>query len=410
MDETTAVLLLDDGELDDVEEILEDLGVSFWRTRGQAIREDTAPPTQLLVSTPRRVGSVRAPRAKSDRGRAPQRVVISSEDSPGLRRQLRSAGVDFLVRRPVHREALRLLVLDCLYRGDERRGEMRVPVGLDVSFRTGLLPRRALLTDLSEGGCRLLSPYALEPGTKLRVLIPEEMGAPEPLTVEGRVRRIKLVEGPGIDGLYSAAVEFSSPPAEQRRDLERIVKSRANGRITMYLPQAVSADSVEAESGSAIHISEAKGAGGDPTGISLPVEVDTDDPGGELPEIDGSNRRKRRRARYLREITAFGTGLQVLIGRDLSTGGMRVARGESIAVGERLQLAIYGERGEEPAQVWATVDRDDGEAGFALVFDSLSPELSARLERLVASLPAVEPLQEGEAAAMGTVITRILHS
>ena len=410
MDETTAVLLLDDGELDDVEEILEDLGVSFWRTRGQAIREDTAPPTQLLVATPRRVGSVRASRVRSDRNPAPLRVVISSEDSPGLRRQLRSAGVDYLVRRPVHREALRLLVLDCLYRGDERRGELRVPVGLDVSFRTGLLPRRALLTDLSVGGCRLLSPYALEPGTKLRVLIPEEMGATEPLTVEGRVRRIKLVEGPGIDGLYSAAVEFSSPPAEQRRDLERIVRSRANGRITMYLPETVGADPSDAESGSAIRISEERGANGNPAGVSLPVQVDAGDPAAELPELDGSNRRKRRRARYAREVAAFGTGLKVLIGRDLSTGGMRVARGEGVAVGDRMQLAIYGERGEEPAQVWATVSRDDGEAGFALVFDALSPELGSRLERLVAALPAVEPLQEGEAAAMGTVITRILQS
>lgn len=184
MDETTAVLLLDDNELDDVEEILEDLGVSFWRLRGEAIPADLPSPTQLLVATPRRVGVVRTPREKSDRARnAALRIVIANEDSPGLRRQLRNAGVDYLVRRPVHPEALRLLLLDCLYRGDERRGEMRVPVGLDVSFRTGLLPRRALMADLSAGGCRLLSPYALEPGTRLRVLIPEEMGASEPLTV-----------------------------------------------------------------------------------------------------------------------------------------------------------------------------------------------------------------------------------
>ncbi len=406
MEETTAVLVLDDGELDDVEEILEDLGVSFWRMRGQAIRSNTTPPTQLLVTTPRRVGSVRPVRERPGRSDAPMRVVIASEDSPGLRRQLRSAGVDYLVRRPVHREALRLLLLDCLYRGDERRGEMRVPVGLDVSFRTGLLPRRALLTDLSVGGCRLLSPYALEPGTRLRVLVPEEMGATEPLTIDGRVRRIKLVEGPGIDGLYSAAVEFSSPPAEQRRDLERIVKSRANGRITMYLPEMVPPDALDAERGQALHVRETPGSGGRPAGLPLPVAMESV----ELPELDGSDRRKRRRARYGREVAAFGTGLKVLIGRDLSTGGMRVAHGEGLAVGDRLQLAIYGASGEAPAQVWATVTRDDGHAGFALVFDDLSSEVGAQLERLVAALPAVEPLQEGEAAAMGTVLTRILRS
>jgi hypothetical protein len=412
MDETTAVLLLDDGELNDVEEILEDLGVSFWRTRGQAIREQTPPPTQLLVTTPRRIGAVRP--SKSGSERKALRVVISSEDSPGLRRQLRGAGVDYLVRRPVHREALRLLILDCLYRGVERRGEMRVPVGLDVSFRTGLLPRRALLTDVSVGGCRLLSPYALEPGTKLRVMIPEEMGTPEPLTLEGRVRRIKLVEGPGIDGLYSAAVEFAATPAEQRRDLERIVKSRANGRITTYLPEAEGphgADAFELEEparGTAVRVNDACSAEAGRT--QVPVAVAGGSESEELPDLDGSNRRKRRRVRYSREIAAFGTGLQVLLGRDLSTAGMRVARSEGLALGDRLHLAIYGQRGDEPAQVFATVARDDGERGFALVFDALTPELGARLERLVSSLPAVEPLQEGEAAAMGAVITRILQS
>jgi hypothetical protein len=89
---------------------------------------------------------------------------------------------------------------------------------------------------------------------------------------------------------------------------------------------------------------------------------------------------------------------------------MRVARSEGLALGDRLHLAIYGERGDEPAQVFATVARDDGERGFALVFDALTPELGSRLEHLVASLPAVEPLQEGEAAAMGTVITQILQT
>jgi hypothetical protein len=412
MDETTTVLLLDDGELDDVEEILEDLGISFWRTRGQAIREHTPPPTQLLVATPRCIGAVRA--AKPAAGRKALRVVISNEDSPGLRRQLRGVGVDYLVRRPVHREALRLLILDCLYRGDERRGELRVPVGLDVSFRTGLLPRRALLTDLSVGGCRLLSPYALEPGTKLRVMVPEEMGTPEPLTLEGRVRRIKLIEGPGIDGLYSAAVEFASTPAEQRRDLERIVKSRANGRITTYLPDSEGpscADTFELEesslgTGVAVTSAPATAAARTP----LPIAVEKEDADNELPDLDGSNRRKRRRVRYAREIAAFGKGLQVLLGRDLSTSGMRVARSEGLALGDRLHLAIYGERGDEPAQVFATVARDDGERGFALVFDALTPELGSRLEHLVASLPAVEPLQEGEAAAMGTVITQILQT
>ena len=160
------MLLLDDGELDDVQECLEEMGVAFGRVRGGAIVSKTPPPSRLLISTPRRIDAVSLPPEGSEAAKKLVRIVVVSEDSTTLREQMRRIGFDYLVRRPVHPEALRLLLLRCLYAGEERRGEERVPMGIEVSFRTGLLPRRATMVDLSSRGCRLLSSYALEPGRR----------------------------------------------------------------------------------------------------------------------------------------------------------------------------------------------------------------------------------------------------
>jgi hypothetical protein len=89
---------------------------------------------------------------------------------------------------------------------------------------------------------------------------------------------------------------------------------------------------------------------------------------------------------------------------------MRVERFSGLAVGDPLHLAIYGAAEHEPFLVWATVHRDDGANGLALIFDQVSPQLAEQLEKVIADLPAVESLHDDEARAMGTVVTEILES
>jgi hypothetical protein len=170
MPESPSVLLLDDGELDDVQKMLDGLEISFGRVRGGAIARGTPPPKDLLIATPRRINVVKS---EFDAGAAdpPQRVVIVNEDSNTLRDHLRKVGFDFLVRRPVHPEALRLLILHCLYRGEEKRRDPRVAVGFEISFRAGLLNRKATLADLSVRGCRLLSHTRFEVGKRIKLQI-----------------------------------------------------------------------------------------------------------------------------------------------------------------------------------------------------------------------------------------------
>src|SRR5262245_39140639 len=231
MGHTVPVLLLDDGELDDVQECLEELGVSFGRVRGGAIVSQTPAPARLLVSTPRRIDAVELPPAGSDAAKGLVRIVVVSEDSTTLRERLRRDGFDYLVRRPVHPEALRLLLMRSLYAGEERRGEERVPMGIEVSFRTGLLPRRATMVDLSSRGCRLLSSYALEPGRRVSVQVPDSRK--EPLVVRGQVVRISLDEHLGPDGPYCAAVAFEAMPEGDRERLAALLAKRSVGAATL---------------------------------------------------------------------------------------------------------------------------------------------------------------------------------
>lgn len=417
MGRPVAVLLLDDGELDDVQEILADLGVAYGRVRGGAIARNTPPPTRLLISTPRRVDAVHMPAKGDSANDGLTRIVVVNEDSTTLRAKLREIGFDYLVRRPVHPEALRLLLLHCLYTGDERRREPRIPVGFEVSFRTGLLPRRAALVDLSSRGCRLLSRFALEPGKRITLQIPQALGANEALTLRGRIIRMSLDENLGPDGPYSAGVVFEDVPAEARQELEWLLEERAQGPAML---QPLAADLPEPPL-----LDPEIPAGPDPrvpVDLEVDVRVSPDPEPKPAPEVRakpkkskreprGSERRRSRRGSYAKKVPAFGTrALRVLVARDLSQGGMRVERFSGLEVGDRLHLAIYGAADHEPFLVWATVHRDDGANGMALVFDEVNPKLALELEKVVADLPAVESLHDDEARAMGTVVTEILES
>jgi hypothetical protein len=463
------VLLLDDGELDDVQQMLDECGVSYGRVRGGAIAPNTPPPTKLLVATPRRVDAVKLGSASTMEGDGVVRIVVASEDSPTLRSRLREVGFDYLVRRPVHSEALRLLLLHCVYTGSERRTEPRVPVGFEVSFRTGLLPRRATLADLSTRGARLVSRWPLEPGKRITVTIPQRAGVPESISVKGRVLRMSLDQRDS-ETPYSAAVAFESLPAEVRQELEWVLEERARGPATLRAAGEAAAsrspqgpadegpglDSPETRSDDVQHnlsvdvdvrlevaedalpemppeltdaalgsdrtpepasglfeepvASEAPPASGDaPPAPSTATPSANDAP--EPPSTDsGPERRGAPRRNYQRRVPAFGDrAMRVLVARDLSMFGMRVERENSLDLGDRLHLAIYGSAQEEPFLVWATVERVDGSGSMYLRFDQLHPMIADQLEAVVAGLPAVESLHDDETAAMGTVVTEILN-
>lgn len=423
------VLLLDDGELDDIQSILDSMGTSYGRVRGAAIAGQTPAPRKLLVTTPRRMDAVPMAGPGND---DVIRIVVVNEDSPALRSQLRDVGFDYLVRRPVHSEALRLMLLRCLFSGAERRSEARVPVGLEVSYRMGLLPKRALLADLSTRGCRILSKWAAEPGKRITLTIPPRAGVADPLTLRGRVVRMSLDESLAPAGPYAAAVEFQELSDAVRTELEWVLEERARGPA--QLGDANAAGSVTPKPERAPKPKTAAAALDPPetraanlthdVGVEVDVQLIQPDEAEEvelelthaLEAVEGasdsaenSERRGGRRANYQRRIPAFGErAMRVLVARDLSMGGMRVQRESGLTIGDRLHLAIYGSADEEPFLVWASVDRDDGDRGLMLAFDPMPPAIAEQLDQVVLNLPAVESLHDDEAHAMGTVVTEIL--
>jgi hypothetical protein len=425
-----AVLLLDDGELDDIQRMLEEMRVPYGRVRGGAIVRGTPPPADLLISTPRRIDAVRATASISH---DPLRIVVVDEDSTTLRDQLRRVGFDYLVRRPVHPEALRLLLLHSLYKGDERRREPRVAVGVEVSFRTGLLTRRATLADLSIRGCRLLTRAPLDAGKRIKIHIPEALDAGDPFTVAGKILRVD--DEPGHEGMYGAAILFERVSDDTREALEFIIEDRATGPATLrpavdaaaepaapepeppkppparrkprgVVEKPLLHDARRADTGPA----EETDRSASEAGHDLANETGTEAAAEAAPAPSQPERRTNRRGAYPQTVPAFGNrALRVLVGRDLSVGGMRIERLPGLEVGDRLHLAIYGTPGDPPFLVWGTVSRDDGERGMAVVFDALEQTLGERLERLVGALPAVEDLHDTELDAMGKVMSEILE-
>lgn len=402
-----SVLLLDDGELDDIQEVLDEIGAAYARVRGGAIVDGTPPPKHLLIATPRRIDAVS--KVRNDPNQPdPVRLVVVNEDSIGLRDQLRRSGFDYLIRRPVHPEALRLLLLRGLYRGDERRREPRVAVGFEVNFRSGLRSRRAVLADLSARGCRLISADPLTAGRRIRVNIPEALESDIPVTISGRVLRVDEVDN-ASDGSpsYGAAILFEEMDDRARETVEVLIEDLALGPATLSrLRQPGSGEAQDPLEGQASQ----KNAADDAIDGAIEVDLEVVEGGAAATQSsEPGDRRGDRRAAYVQTVPAFGKrALRVLVGRDLSVGGMRIDPLPGLKVGDRLHLAIYGDAGESPFLVWGSVRRDDGENGMALAFDELPGEVAARLERLVGSLPAVESLHDTEAQAMGTVMSEIL--
>ena len=472
-----AVLILDDGELDDVQRILEELEVDFGRVRGGAIAPNTPHPKSLLMATPRRISAVSTIDEASNGEDPPVRVVVVDQDSKTLRDQLRQVGFDFLVRRPVHPEALRLLVMHSLYRGEEKRSDPRVAVGLEISFQTGEIPRRATLVDLSTGGCRLISSFELESGKKVLVSLPETLGTTEPITLEGEILRSSYDKRIGEEGMHSAAVHFENLPSDVRRELEWVIEDKIGGPPTLEstrqpaqrdagaypsTPHANPTYTVKRaeqrrplrrtllEKDSPVLTADPRSEGAstpvtdkaisdvaveqEHCPISVPVDVKmarTERPVQTLaesiaeqapteatergieppkPPTSPEDRRATPRLPYSAKVPAFGSrALRVLVGRDISVGGMKIETNSDLEVGDRLHLAIYGDASEEPFLVWGTILRSDGRGGTAIVFDPVHPNIAKQLEALVASLPAVESLHDDEAVAMGTVLTEIIN-
>src|SRR5262245_7742694 len=143
------VLLIDDGELVTVRQLLEELGADFESVVARDAGRSLPQPTRLLLVSARAAHSLRIERTLTPTPNRATWMAFVSGDSKTQRLALQKAGFDFLIREPVHPTALRVLFHRALFRGSDTRKTPRVACGYTVKWRTGLWPRRGMLVDLS---------------------------------------------------------------------------------------------------------------------------------------------------------------------------------------------------------------------------------------------------------------------
>jgi hypothetical protein len=372
---THSILVTDDGELSDIRALLAGLDTDYIWVRGDALSGVEFPmPSQLLIATARQ--ALRAPpRAPGEA--TPTRVAILTDDSSTLRARLVGSGFDYLVRRPVHPMALRLLVLRLLYRGEEKRAAERVPVGCSVAVRHVMRWRPALLADLSPRGCRLLVPRSAKPDTRLTLRLPREVTQDSELMLRGWVVRCERDAHASPELPYVAALAFDLLPAQVDRRLRAVLARAALGPLTIDKPE------------------------GPPEAIR-PVFA-----GRSTPAVPRSRLRRSLRRPFSWRVVAIqqhDRAMRVLVGRDLSVGGMFVEPHPGLHCGDRVSLAFFGNL-EQRLVVDAEVVREERE-GLALRFLNAGPELAARLEAVMAD-DSMRKTDAPERDAVACVVTEI---
>jgi len=381
MTSPAAVLLIDDGELEPVRLLLEDCGAEVERIQASAHHEAVTHPAQLLVASAAAVHALKLNRTLAPQLQRAIWIAFVMGESKTQRAMLQKAGFDFLVREPVHPAALRVLFQRALFRGSDSRRVPRVAFGYPVRYRTGLFGRNAMLVDLSPRGCRLLLRGSLKDQSAIRVEIPAELAGGKSLVLPGHVVRVSSSsrEG-GADGEISVGIRFDAMSQRAHLRLRDVLAERVIGpaALSVAVPLTPGERPIEAKA--------------PPRGSAPPPR----------------KRRVNARAKYEKTVTGLaGDEAYAILCRDLSVGGMKIERVESLAVGGKLNLAIQLNPPREPVLVEATVLRDDGDGSMAIGFDWLSAESRRQLERLLATLPAIEALHE-DAGRQGTILARRL--
>jgi hypothetical protein len=371
-------LILDDGELDDVRLMLLELGVPYADDPHAGGKPERAIP--LIISTPARA---RAHVAWKNGCRIPPHylhIVIWVGDASGTGEVLDDIPCDFVVQRPIEPAVLRLLTQRAGYGGPERRRMLRVAIGAPIGLWVGEQRSNALLTQLSVGGCGLVSDEPREEGSSIAIEFPRDLTAPRELHLCGRV----LSARPVIQEektRYEVSVAFEAVELGDRVTLRAVMAGQPIGFRPKVWPMATP---------------------------GLPATA----PAARAPRRRrsvipaSSDRRAQTRRLFNRRVLGGDEGIaRILIGRDLSKQGLRVEREARFALGDALKLALYGGVGSSPVMLKAVVERDDGELGWYLRFEALTPAVARDIEKLLDSLVPVD-LPDGA----GRVLTEVLES
>jgi hypothetical protein len=261
-----------------------------------------------------------------------------------------------------------------------------------VRYRAGLRRRSGIIADLSVSGCRLLSTRPIEHGRNLNLSIPAGMGGHKGFRVTGTVIRTGESEFPGVS---ASAIAFRALSPKVLDRLRSAVAAHTTGPAVLPEGEAPGAFATLATATPAPEAQSPDATRARPAAKPQPAEK--------------RERRTSPRRRYDERVIALGVeAARVLIGCDISLGGMRVDRHPDVSVGDELQIALHVRAREAPLVVQARVTRDAGEQGLVLQFHDLSESSRSYLRRMVSFLPILAVREQGEEGA-GIVVSEILE-
>lgn len=385
LDPASAALVIDDGELSDVIACLRSLGIAPRRSTPNVVGQlyDWIAPTRLLVITAKRALSLGHSLnvARSDF----TAIVVTDSDARTLHLIVHRLGYHFVVRRPVHPEALRTLLRQTLHPDSGRRSSRRVAGGCRVRWRpSGRLRRRdGTIADLSTDGCRLLIHDAVPRNSRVHIRIPADVTGSRRIDVFGRVVRRDALSG----GQRELGIVFENQTQRARKRLVPLIETLTKGPARCDGRHEAEATSSEFETAPAPQAKAMDAA------------------------MAKTERRSNPRRSFRRELVALDEDSEdvrlALIGRDLSIDGMRVEPNPDLQIDDHLRIGFYDCADGEPLTLHAVVTRIDGRFGSCLRFIGLDAASRSRLEQAIERLPAIEtsdtPAPEAAWATLGQI-------
>jgi hypothetical protein len=364
-----SVLLIDDGELDRVQAVLERMPIDWLRCAEPDSGVALDRPNDLIISSGPRAMKMPLLAGTTE----PLWVCIYDQDFLPLRERLRDLGVHYLVSGDLAPHAFGLFVRQLLNRGEERRSVRRIPLQCDVSLAVGRECYSARMLELSRESCVLSTGRALAMGQRVSLRLPAEYSSDGDLDVAGSVVRSS---GPGAEGPRAsiAVIGFDAADPRTIAHIQALLSGNVLG--TLVTP-----------------LREEPGAESEP--VELAAESWITSHGFENVQPEQDERRGAPRRRYERRVEAIRwhgeAEPQALLARDLSLTGLCVASSLAPPLHSEMRLALYGRTREEPLFVRAQVVRCEGDE-VGLRFVGLDPNQMRALERLLAASPAVEDL------------------
>ena len=364
------LLAYDGDSLDDVFELLKEMGAQPRRAHvsGPERLESWEDVPRLLLVDAADALTLEVPPQADHQGVL--RVAIASSNSEILGSLLRRLGYQYLIRRPLHTDAVKILLRNLLHQGQSRRASPRVVLGVDAELqsRPWSWPRPCALLDLSRGGCLLASRQKIPLRRKVKVVIGREITGDRELPLTGYVIRRRYDDA---SNEWQLALRFH--PANDA------LGARLGGllRRTTVGPTR----KLEPTTGQRLLM-----------GIRRILGV-----GRKLVPLPGHpDRRRDARARFDRHVCRLDeSGSRVtalLAGYDLTAKGMRVQPHPELELGTHLALSLHDHARQRSIEVAAEVIRDDGADGLALRFVDLDTDIASRIEGLVSALPAAHSL------------------